>query len=73
MSNAQQTQSFSRATYERGVVECEKCHGPIYVNRPHAVSVEFSVPCNRCGHRGIYFKRMLRAEDTAERRPKSRD
>jgi hypothetical protein len=65
---AQQTPGFGRASNERGVVLCEKCQSPIYVNRPGSVSVEFSVPCAHCGHRGIYFKRMLTTENGADRR-----
>jgi hypothetical protein len=72
MSIAQQTPGFSR-TAQRGVIECEKCHTPIHVNRPGSVSVEFSVPCLHCGHRGIYFKRMLATDDSPERRLKPRD
>jgi hypothetical protein len=26
------------------------------------------VPCGKCGHRGIYFKRMIHGEDAADRR-----
>lgn len=68
MFTAQQTHNFGRATDERGVVDCEKCRSPIHVNRPGSVSVEFSVPCPQCGHRGIYFKRMLTTEGGLERR-----
>lgn len=73
MSIAQQTSGFGRATHERGVIECEKCCTPIYVNRPGSVSVEFSVPCTRCGHRGMYFKRMIVAENVSDRRSAPRD
>ncbi len=55
MLPAQQTPGFNRATTERGVLDCEKCRAPIYVNKPGSVSVEFCVPCAHCGHRGIYF------------------
>lgn len=54
---------------ERGVVECQKCHSPIFVDKPGNVAVEFSVPCRKCGHRGMYFKRMMRGEnETPDRR-----
>jgi DNA-directed RNA polymerase subunit RPC12/RpoP len=68
MLTAQQLSNLNRATAERGVVDCEKCRTPIYVNKPASVSVEFSVPCPHCGHRGIYFKRMLVTETIPERR-----
>ena len=68
MFTAQQTPGLNRATTERGVVDCEKCRAPIYVNKPASVSVEFCVPCAHCGHRGIYFKRMLTTETIPERR-----
>ena len=60
------------AVYQRGIVACEKCATPIQVRRPNMVSVEFSVPCPKCGHRGIYFKRMIHIEDAVERRAKPR-
>ena len=66
MSSAQQSQSLGEN--QRGVVECEKCRSPIYVRSPNVVSLEFCVPCGKCGHRGIYFKRMIYSEDSAERR-----
>lgn len=68
MFPAQQDQSHSRAANERGVVECEKCDTPIYVDHPNNVSIEFSVPCPRCGHRGIYFKRMIAMDVATNRR-----
>ncbi|MBI1202343.1 MAG: hypothetical protein GC182_07515 [Rhodopseudomonas sp.] len=61
------------SVFERVCVKCEKCQSPIVVNRPDQVSVEFSVPCKRCGHRGIYFKRMLTTENVVERRKFQRD
>jgi hypothetical protein len=67
MFSAQQNQAHDRAANERGVVACEKCGSPIHIERPHAVSVEFSVPCQRCGHRGIYFKRMIGMGSAGER------
>ena len=63
---AQKFQSFGEN--QRGIVECEKCHSPIYVRNSNMVSLEFCVPCGKCGHRGIYFKRMIHADDAAERR-----
>jgi hypothetical protein len=65
MHSAQEQQG--RASQERGVVTCEKCRSPIYVNQPGMVSLEFCVPCRTCGHRGIYYKRMLTLEN-GERR-----
>ena len=56
------------AGQERGFVSCENCDALIAVNQPNNVSIEFSVPCTKCGHRGIYFKRMLMAEDPVNRR-----
>jgi hypothetical protein len=73
MFSPQKLSTFGGATLERGVVDCEKCRSPIYVNRPGSVSVEFCVPCTHCGHRGMYFKRMLTVEDTPERRLKPRE
>lgn len=73
MFTTQQTSNLNRATTERGVVDCEKCRAPIHVNNPASVSVEFSVPCTHCGHRGIYFKRMLTTETIPERRGNRRD
>ncbi|MCW5693523.1 MAG: hypothetical protein KIT48_14275 [Pseudolabrys sp.] len=67
MSAAQFSQSGGRE--ERGVVECQKCHSPIYVDKPGSVAVEFSVPCPKCGFRGMYFKRMMHSEsDPNDRR-----
>jgi RNase P subunit RPR2 len=73
MFAARQVPLHRGAVFERAFVICEKCQSPIVVNRPDRVSVEFSVPCKRCGHRGIYFKRMLVTEDVAERRKFARD
>jgi hypothetical protein len=73
MFTTQQTHNFGRTTDERSVVDCEKCHTPIYVNKPGSVSVEFSVPCPHCGHRGIYFKRMLMSDAAGEGRRSPRD
>lgn len=72
MSSAQQSLNQIIGVNQRGIVECEKCRSPIYVRNPNMVSLEFCVPCDRCGHRGIYFKRMIHAEDAAERRGKPR-
>jgi hypothetical protein len=63
MSSAQQTASPSLGAYQCGVVECEKCDTPIPIRQPNMVSLEFCVPCPRCGHRGIYFKRMIHSGD----------
>ena len=63
MFSTQQSQSQGRSPAEHGVVACEKCGSPIQIERPHSVSVEFSVPCRKCGHRGIYFKRMINMDD----------
>jgi DNA-directed RNA polymerase subunit RPC12/RpoP len=68
MFNPGQNSNLNRATTERGVLACEKCSAPIYVNNPGSVSIEFCVPCTHCGHRGIYFKRMLTLETIPERR-----
>jgi len=66
MAQVQHSQSTPR---DRGIVDCFKCNSPIFVDRPGNVAVEFSVPCPKCGHRGMYFKRMIRAEhDPNERR-----
>lgn len=54
---------------DRGIVDCHKCHSPIFIDKPGNVALEFSVPCAKCGHRGMYFKRMIRDEnDPVERR-----
>jgi hypothetical protein len=66
MFPAQPSQSFGEN--QRGMVECEKCRSTIYVRNPNMVSLEFCVPCGKCGHRGIYFKRMIHGEDTGRRR-----
>ena len=68
MFSAQKNQSHSGASKECGIVMCEKCDTPIYINRPNNVSNEFSVPCLRCGHRGIYFKRMIVMDGASNRR-----
>ncbi len=68
MYSAQQIAHETLGAHQRGVVECEKCHSPIQIRQPGMVSVEFSVPCPKCGHRGIYFKRMIYNEDAYERR-----
>lgn len=71
MSSVQYSQSSPR---DRGVVDCHKCHSPIFIDKPGQVAVEFSVPCPKCGHRGMYFKRMVRGEnDPVERRQKQRE
>ncbi len=62
----------SLGVWQRGAVECGKCRTPIHVQRPNTVALEFSVPCERCGYRGFYFKRMLYIEDVSERRTKPR-
>jgi hypothetical protein len=67
MFAGQQNQFRKGADQERGFVSCEKCNSPIAVQRPNNVSIEFSVPCTKCGHRGIYFKRMLMAENPDNR------
>jgi DNA-directed RNA polymerase subunit RPC12/RpoP len=68
MSAAQFGQSGGR-DHERGVVECQKCHSPIFVDKPGNVAVEVSVPCPKCGHRGMYFRRMMHSEhDPNDRR-----
>lgn len=72
MFSSTQLSHPTRPTYQRGLVECEKCRTPIVVKHPTAVAVEFCVPCPRCGHRGIYFKRMIYIEDAVERRQKKR-
>ena len=62
------TRAIEVAGQERGFVSCEKCSSLIAVHQPNNVSVEFSVPCTKCGHRGIYFKRMLMTENLVNRR-----
>ena len=66
MSHVQHSHSSPR---DRGVVDCLKCNAPIFIDKPSSVAIEFSVPCPKCGHRGMYFKRMMRGEnEQAERR-----
>lgn len=66
MSHVQHSQSTPR---DRGIVDCLKCNSPIFIAKPASVAMEFSVPCQKCGHRGMYFKRMMRSEqDFSERR-----
>jgi len=60
------------AVYQRGLVHCEKCRAPIYIRRMQALADEFSVRCERCGHRGIYSRRSVIIEDLPERRSKPR-
>ena len=63
-----------RQPRDRGVIDCFKCQSPIFVDKPGNVAVEFSVPCLKCGHRGMYFKRMMRSEqDPVERRRTPRE
>jgi hypothetical protein len=73
MFSTQQSQSGGRSGGEHGFVVCERCGSPITVERAHSVSVEFSVPCRKCGHRGIYFKRMINMDENGERRRAPRD
>jgi DNA-directed RNA polymerase subunit M/transcription elongation factor TFIIS len=68
MYSTQQIANENLGAHQRGIVECEKCHSPIEIRQPGMVSVEFCVPCPKCGHRGIYFKRMIYSEDAYERR-----
>ncbi|MDO9412130.1 MAG: hypothetical protein Q7T81_06110 [Pseudolabrys sp.] len=72
MFSASQIANQYNGVYQRGVVECEKCQSPIVIRQPNMVGVEFSVPCQKCGHRGMYFKRMIYIEDAHERRGKPR-
>ena len=72
MYSASQIVNDSLGAHQRGVVECEKCHSPIEIRQPGMVSVEFCVPCQKCGHRGMYFKRMIYIEDGNDRRGKPR-
>lgn len=59
---------------DHSVVDCLKCHSPIVIEKPGNVAIEFSVPCPKCGHRGMYFKRMIRGEnEQAERRKAPRE
>jgi len=59
---------------DRGFVDCFKCNTPISIDKPGNVALEFSLPCPKCGHRGMYFKRMIRGEnDPVERRLTPRD
>ena len=60
----------SLGTHQNGTVNCEKCRSPIQIRQPNMVSLEFSVPCQKCGHRGIYYKRMIYIDDANERRVK---
>lgn len=61
-----------KGTYERGVVACRKCLHPIHIFRINAIADEFSVPCNRCGHRGMFRNREIAVETLPERRRKPR-
>jgi hypothetical protein len=72
MFSALHIDNESHGAHQRGVVECEKCRSPIQVRQPGMVSVEFCVPCPKCGHRGMYFKRMIYIEDGPDRRGKPR-
>lgn len=72
MFPVQQSQNEPR---DRGLVDCLKCRSPIVIDKPGNVSVEFSVPCAKCGHRGMYFKRMIYVEpsDPNDRRRTPRE
>jgi len=71
MSHVQRSQSIPR---DRGIVDCLKCNTPIFIAKPGSVAMEFSVPCPKCGHRGMYFKRMMRGEnEQPERRRAPRE
>jgi hypothetical protein len=72
MSSAQKIQPHTRATYKRGVVQCQKCNEPIHVHKINVLPDEFSVQCHRCGYRGVYLTRSLHIEDVPERRKKPR-
>jgi len=66
MAQIQHSQALPR---DHGIVDCFKCNSPISIDKPGNVAIEFSVPCPKCGHRGMYFKRMIRTEhDPNERR-----
>jgi hypothetical protein len=65
MSQAQHSQSLQR---DRGMIDCFKCHSPIFIDHPGNVAIEFSVPCPKCGHRGMYFRRMMRGENESNER-----
>ena len=68
MPQLQQSQSSPR---DRVVVDCQKCNTAIQVDKPASVAMEFSVPCPKCGHRGMYFKRMMRGENEQPERRKA--
>ncbi len=66
------SQRPKKSVYERGVVQCRKCHAPIYVHKFMNLPEEFSVHCKRCNNRGIYSKREIKIEALPERRKKPR-
>jgi DNA-directed RNA polymerase subunit RPC12/RpoP len=65
-------QRLTGPVYQRGVLACRKCAGPLYVHKLKTLPDEFSVRCPQCGHRGFYLKRAIRIEDAPERRKKRR-
>jgi DNA-directed RNA polymerase subunit RPC12/RpoP len=67
------SRSHTREVCRLGVVECTKCTSPVYVRKPDTIVDEFSVPCTKCGHRGLYLKRLLYTEELPERRRKPRN
>ena len=61
-----------RATFQRGVVSCQKCLAPIHVFNTNMIASEFSARCERCHHRGLFLKRSLKIEALPERRKRAR-
>ncbi|HXD43623.1 MAG TPA: hypothetical protein VN655_00695 [Pseudolabrys sp.] len=55
--------AMARKEPQVGVV-CERCRGPIVVQEPGRLAEEFSVRCERCGHRGFYAIKDIRPLDT---------
>jgi hypothetical protein len=70
--SAQQFSSQSFGNSQTGKVDCDKCRSPIQIREANSVSLEFCVPCQKCGHRGIYYKRMIYIEDASDRRGRPR-
>lgn len=41
-------------------VKCARCGEAIETIQPSPLPMMFSVPCRKCGHRGIYDKQQVR-------------
>lgn len=45
---------------EHNGVICKRCAAPVVVHAPEKVAEEFTVVCQKCGHRGFYRIKYIR-------------